>query len=242
MKGAGERLLLASAVALVLVAIALTISPQPAEARDRDCSDFPNQAAAQNALQPGDPDGLDGDGDGVACETNPCPCSSAGGGGGGGGGGPAGGSGGGGSAGPSAQGARVIEVTDGDTVKVRLGGRERDVRVIGIDTPEVYFGEECGGAEASASMKRLLEPGDRVTLTPDSSQDAVDDFGRLLRYIERGGRDVGRVQVRRGWAKVYVYAGVPFQRVDGYRRKQDSARVGDRGVWRACGGDFHQPL
>ena len=70
--------------------------PSPHDRRDLNCSDFPDQASAQNALQPGDPDGLDADGDGIACESNPCPCSD-GGGGGGGGGNPGGGGGGGGS-------------------------------------------------------------------------------------------------------------------------------------------------
>ena len=43
---------------------------------DKNCSDFPNQQAAQDHLNahPGDPDGLDGDDDGIACESLPCPC------------------------------------------------------------------------------------------------------------------------------------------------------------------------
>src|SRR5215469_18723415 len=44
---------------------------------DFDCSDFVNQAEAQEHLLPGDPYHLDGDGDGIACESLPCPCSSA---------------------------------------------------------------------------------------------------------------------------------------------------------------------
>jgi beta-lactamase superfamily II metal-dependent hydrolase len=44
---------------------------------DRNCSDFPNQKAAQDHYNahPGDPDNLDGnDNDGRACESLPCPC------------------------------------------------------------------------------------------------------------------------------------------------------------------------
>ncbi len=42
--------------------------------------------------------------------------------------------------------AKLVRVTDGDTIVVRrLGtGREFRVRLIGIDTPEVYGGVECG--------------------------------------------------------------------------------------------------
>jgi endonuclease YncB( thermonuclease family) len=85
--------------------------------------------------------------------------------------------------------ARVLDIADGDTIKVTIGNRVEDVRLIGIDTPEVYFGEECGGAEASASIKRMLEVGDRVRLIPDRTQDNRDRYDRLLRYVVRNGRE-----------------------------------------------------
>lgn len=208
--------------------------------REKDCADFANQASAQDYFEANggsssnNVDGLDADGDGVACESNPCPCASD-----------AGGSGGGGSSGGTGggpkTGARVVSVTDGDTVKVTVHGKEEDVRIIGIDTPEVFFGEECGGAEASASMKKLLQPGDRVRLIRDRSQDNRDAYDRLLRYVEQGGRDVGRKQVHRGWAQVYVFE-TPFERVSSYRRQRNKARQADRGAWRLCDGNFHQPL
>lgn len=234
----------AAVAAAFLVAFATLADSDSAVGADVDCSDFGSQAEAQNYFDshgPGDPAGLDGDGDGEACESNPCPCASPDGGGGGGGG--SGGGGGGSSPGPGggSHTATVVSVTDGDTIKVQRRGRERDVRIIGIDTPEVFFGEECGGAQASASMKKLLDPGDRVKLIRDPSQDGRDAFDRLLRYVEIGGRDVGRKQIRRGWAQVYVFE-TPFERVRSYRRQRDGARQHDRGAWRRCDGDFHQPL
>lgn len=212
------------------------VSQADARGGDRDCGDFSSQKAAQdffNAHNPSaDPHGLDADNDGVACESNPCPCSTA---------GPGGGSGGGGGGQkPKRDKARVVSVTDGDTIKVRLrsGGR-RDVRLIGIDTPEVYGGAECGGADASLALKRRLSPGDRVTLISDKSQDRVDRYGRLLRYVHERGTDVNRLQVRRGWARVYVYGGNPFARTKSYRRSQARAKRRDLGVWGMCGGRFH---
>ena len=83
----------------------------------------------------------------------------------------------------------------------------------------------------------MLEVGDRVTLIRDPTQDNRDAFDRLLRYVERGDRDIGRRQVRKGWAKVFV-----FERVGKYRKAESRARADDRGVWDRCGGDFHQPL
>lgn len=138
-------------------------------------------------------------------------------------------------AGAAAKSAVVDHVADGDTIQVQIGDREEDVRFIGIDTPEVYGGVECGGRPASASMKRMLEPGDRVTLVRDRSQGNRDYYGRLLRYVELDGRDLGRKQLRKGWAEVYVYDD-PFDRLGSYRRAEGKARDADRGAWGRCGG------
>ncbi|MEZ5074167.1 MAG: thermonuclease family protein [Solirubrobacterales bacterium] len=223
-------LCLLTAVGALVVAAAL---PSGSDGADRDCSDFTSQAQAQRFFashHPGrDPHGLDGDGDGRACEELPCPCAGPGGGGHGGGGGHHGG-------GPSGR-ARVVSVADGDTIDVRIRHRSRSVRLIGIDTPEVYGHVECGGPQASRSMKRMLDRGDRVRLVRDRSQSGRDRYGRLLRYVERRGRDVGRRQVRRGWARVYVYDH-PFRRVRSYRRVKRQAKRAHRGAWGRCGGRF----
>lgn len=62
------RPILALLVALALV-FGLTTATT-AQEDDRDCEDFPNQAAAQAALaaDPSDPANNDGDNDGIACE------------------------------------------------------------------------------------------------------------------------------------------------------------------------------
>lgn len=133
--------------------------------------------------------------------------------------------------------ATILTVVDGDTVNVRLrSGEERPVRLIGIDTPEVYPAVECGGPEASRSLRRLLPVGAPVRLVSDASQDRVDRYGRLLRYVIRASddRDMNRTQVRRGWATVYVYADNPFSRVAGYRVAQSDAAAHDRGIWGLC--------
>lgn len=235
--GGTQRHAIGVAAVATLAVLAVATENDTARAADRDCADFSSQAAAQHWFDshgPGDPANLDGDGDGVACESNQCPCIKPGGGGDGGGGG-------GHHGGKKHKKARVISVTDGDTIKVRQRGKTRDVRLIGIDTPEVYFGTECGGKQASNSMKHMLSPGDRVRLIRDRSQDNRDAYDRLLRYVARKGRDVGRRQIHRGWAKVYVFE-QPFKRVGSYRRQENKAAKHDRGVWNRCNGHFHDRL
>ncbi|HWM63883.1 MAG TPA: excalibur calcium-binding domain-containing protein [Solirubrobacterales bacterium] len=61
--------------ALMFALCMAAIGAPAAHAIDYDCSNFANQAEAQEYLLPGDPHRLDADNDGIACESLPCPCS-----------------------------------------------------------------------------------------------------------------------------------------------------------------------
>jgi micrococcal nuclease len=145
--------------------------------------------------------------------------------------------------------ARVVRVIDGDTIKVRVGGRRETVRLIGIDTPESHrpgTPVECGARAATRALQRLAVTSDgrgrSVTLVSDPGHDDRDRYGRVLAYADlAGGRDLGEAQVRSGWAKPYVYGDVPFVRLGRYRQAAREARDTGRGVWAACGGDGHRP-
>jgi endonuclease YncB( thermonuclease family) len=228
-----RRRALAAPVLAVALAAGTVLAGTPAHAYDKDCGDFASQKAAQifflnNGGPLSDPHGLDSEGDGIACESNPAPSYYG--------------------TAPLGSGsttkpkptvikqkAVVTRVVDGDTIDVRLGsGKTRRVRLIGIDTPEVYGGVECGGKKASASMRRLTPPGTPVVLVSDPTQDKVDRYGRLLRYVMKSGRDMNRAQVNRGWATVYVYNNNPFKRVAGFRKSQRAATADRRGIWSLC--------
>jgi micrococcal nuclease len=127
--------------------------------------------------------------------------------------------------------AVVTRVVDGDTVELDNG---KTVRLIGIDTPEVHGGIECGGAQASAYMERVAT-GRAVSVHTDPTQDTYDRYGRLLAYLDAGGKDLGEAVLRAGWARVYVYD-QPFQRLGAYRQAGWTARGGDRGIWSTCSG------
>jgi endonuclease YncB( thermonuclease family) len=85
----------------------------------------------------------------------------------------------------------VTRVIDGDTIELRNG---EAVRFVGIDTPERG---ECGYAEATANMERLVL-GKRVRLT--MSDEDRDKYDRLLRYVDVGRKDAGLNQINRGFA------------------------------------------
>jgi endonuclease YncB( thermonuclease family) len=100
--------------------------------------------------------------------------------------------------------ARIAYVVDGDTVALTDGAR---VRLVQIDTPEVYNVPECYGEQASAVTKRLLPRGTLVRLFREPRTDSVDAYGRLLRYVirVRDGLDVNVQLVRVGAAAPYFY-------------------------------------
>jgi micrococcal nuclease len=93
--------------------------------------------------------------------------------------------------------ARVTKHTDGDTLWLSGIGK---VRLIGVDTPEVYGGVECYGREASAFVERVLPLGASVTYSLGVEE--RDRYGRALAYVYlENGRLLNMMLVRRGYAQ-----------------------------------------
>ena len=131
---------------------------------------------------------------------------------------------------------RVIEVTDGDTIRVEWpdGWWER-VRYIGIDTPEISHepdrADEPWGREATEVNADLVD-GKDVLLEFDVSD--TDRYDRLLRYVwvEQDGDwvMVNGELVARGLADVRAYE--PDTRHDAwFRQLEDEAREAGRGMY-----------
>lgn len=90
--------------------------------------------------------------------------------------------------------ARVVGITDGDTITVNFDGQAFSLRYIGIDSPET------GSAQASqaTNANSWLVNGQTVTLVKDVSE--TDRYDRLLRYVFVGDTFVNYELVRAGWA------------------------------------------
>ena len=136
----------------------------------------------------------------------------------------------GGSARPEAEEGRVAWVVDGDTIALAGGAR---VRLVQIDTPEPGTGE-CYSRAATRELQRLLPAGVRVTLEADARLDAVDRYGRLLRYVHLRGRNVNLELVRRGAATVWLYDGDRGRYASRLLEAGRQARAAKRGLWGAC--------
>lgn len=144
-------------------------------------------------------------------------------------------------AGPGA--ATVERVVDGDTLVVRVAGREDRVRLIGVDTPETRKPDspvECFGAEASARLAELLPEGSAVTMVRDV--EPRDRYDRLLAYVYRDDDDlfVNLAMAADGYAAAYTYP-PNVAHADEIIAAAAEARDEGRGLWSACG-DAHVPL
>lgn len=131
--------------------------------------------------------------------------------------------------------ALVVEVVDGDTIKLANG---QIVRFIGIDTPETKDPRRpvgCFGKQASNKTKELLT-GKEIVLQKDVSD--TDKYKRLLRYIYLPLEDgqvlfINDYLVREGYAKVLTYPpDVKFN--EQFLEAQIQAREAKKGLWGGC--------
>jgi micrococcal nuclease len=121
---------------------------------------------------------------------------------------------------------RVTKHTDGDTLWLSGIGK---VRLIGVDTPEVYGGAECYGREASEFVERTLPLGSEVRYR--RGVDERDRYGRALAYVWlRDGRFLNRLLVARGYAQpLTVPPNVEYE--EEFVRAAARARAAGRRLW-----------
>lgn len=127
----------------------------------------------------------------------------------------------------------VVRVIDGDTFEVIINDKKQKIRVIGINTPEINDPRktvECFGKEASEKAKKLLL-GKKVRLEKDPTQEEIDKYGRLLRYVFfEDGTDFGLTMIKEGYAFEYTY-NIPYKYQQQYKQAQKQAEENKKGLW-----------
>ena len=212
--------------ALALTLVALTFHPLPVVGQALDCDGFDSQIWAQSVYDtdPAEYAALDPDGNGLACEelllgaaptmwTSRVPSGT--------------------------EPVTLIEITDGDTIRVDVDGREEPVRFILIDAPETRHPNnppECFGQEATAYLSWMLSLGGDLYLETDVSD--RDRFGRLLRYVWLDFGDgevylVNEALVRAGYAAFSTFP-PDVKYVDEIREAGQFAREHGYGLWSSC--------
>jgi len=126
--------------------------------------------------------------------------------------------------------AEVVEVYDGDTVKL---GDGRHVRFLGIDTPETakpYLGDPVGDpfADEATALTREMVLGRKVGLI--YGPERTDHYGRTLASLVVDGVCVNAELLRRGLARAYILDKA-FEFKKWFLKAQEEARESRLGIW-----------
>ena len=113
----------------------------------------------------------------------------------------------------------VIEVGDGDTVKILLeNGKEQKVRLSGIDAPEK---DQAAGAASRKALEGLIG-GKEVSV-----RFTGHSFDRRVGHIYLGEMNVQHEMLRQGWA----WHSPKFSSSREQEEMQCEARTESRGLW-----------
>ena len=137
----------------------------------------------------------------------------------------------------------VARVIDGDTIEVEFESGQSDrVRIIGIDTPEIFSPNQLGEYGNITDLDCLDKWGDAATknardtlnnktvkLIQDTQVQERDYYDRLLAYIDINGQDFGEMLLSRGYARVYVEG--ESSRKNNYLKLERGARSSGLGLW-----------
>ena len=125
---------------------------------------------------------------------------------------------------------RVVEVVDGDTVKL---ADRREVRLVGIQAPKLPLGRRNFTpwplAEESRAALVGLVGGKTLKLSYGGA--AMDRHGRVLAHLsDESGRFIHAEMLRQGMARLYSFAD-NRARLDELFAAEREARAAQRGIW-----------
>jgi endonuclease YncB( thermonuclease family) len=115
--------------------------------------------------------------------------------------------------------AKVIGVSDGDTIKVLRGREQITIRLEAIDAPEV---KQSYGNRAKQALADITF-GETVTI----NKTGEDRFGRTLAFVEAKGVEVNAKMITDGWAWHYK----KYNDDSRLAQLEGQARDARRGLW-----------
>jgi len=96
----------------------------------------------------------------------------------------------------------LVDIIDGDSIRVAIQGSIFEVRYIGIDTPEYNSDQRQAAVEAAEANKKLLSSS-LLYLFKDQSE--TDKYGRLLCYVISNNMFINLELVQSGYAQAKTY-------------------------------------
>jgi endonuclease YncB( thermonuclease family) len=117
--------------------------------------------------------------------------------------------------------AKVIGVSDGDTIKILHNNREVKVRLYGIDSPEkkMPYGTKAKQFASAFCFNQIVEVHVKE----------VDHYGRTVAEVFVNGESLNQAMVKNGyawWYRKYAPNDTLLQSLE------DQARIAKRGLWK----------
>lgn len=132
--------------------------------------------------------------------------------------------------------AKVVSITDGDTIVVLHEGQKKEIRLYGIDCPE----KGQGHGEQAKALTAALVSGRNV----DVEQKDIDKYKRIVGLVKVDGQCLSELIIQNGYAWVYTkYCQEKFctdwVKLEGIARQQKKGMWADPSIvppweWRAA--------
>lgn len=115
-------------------------------------------------------------------------------------------------------------VIDGDTIVVN----HEHVRVLQINAPEIGT---CYAEEAKQFTQKFLEQSGNLILEPDPVLNQEDEYGRSLRYVFKGNKNLSLELVRNGYARPMFFNGMRGKYANLIYKYARQAKAQGLGLW-----------
>ena len=137
----------------------------------------------------------------------------------------------------------IADIHDGDSITLKTpvivnGVAVTEVRLLGIDTPEVFTrgGKDPGnqitfGEAATRYLESVMPVGSEVIIVVDEVK--LGNRGRLLAYVIKDGMNINEEMLRSGNAVTYVVSpnSMNDRRFNSMRNAMKKAMENNRGIW-----------
>lgn len=130
--------------------------------------------------------------------------------------------------------ARLLKVTDGDSLRVQLDSGPIEIRLHGIDAPEVRPRRQRFGPEATKVLTSLL-----TTTALEIEPVEQDRYDRMVARVFVNGRDVNAAMLEAGFA--WAYRDYLDSATRHYCDLEAVARDAGRGIWVGDPAGWHAP-
>jgi micrococcal nuclease len=128
--------------------------------------------------------------------------------------------------------ATLVDIIDGDTIKVMVTGKIETVRYLLIDTPESKSPKTCVQPYAKEAFLRNSELVKSGRLTLDFEKDNIrDTYGRLLAYVYVDGESIQETLLKEGYARVSYIMNPPYKYLETYREMENLAKREKINIW-----------